>query len=687
MSTTAAKATFDDATGIYVAYPTILPQGALSHADWHFNKTIPSVANAQLEPAEVIPCFSDITPILSEMPTAFMHGFRSISMSLCVNGALGGRVFQTYHFSKLELIRAANNNLEVFASASSLVAELGSFELPTGIYSDFLSLRVWDGVQGFCVAQFPLWKLSCFLKEEWLHEDIVNVLAELMYFRYAVLRVSPRPFQESIGPPKPSFENDYILDCFGNHYSTYEPTSSGDLEHSDSLHHVPDQTVVEIFDWLLPGSRYPTPQRPCSLDVERQGPHSGSCTAAALLFVENSINEHAEHWEDSCSSEFHCGMLHDLLLFDNIAGETLGSYTDWVHPCVPPLDLKDVPMDSGPVGYNNESHPIHRIMEFSRSPAPQTVPAPARLDLDWTPPPVPLLHDFLSAPHPKPQCLMPLFLKGLKPQTVKLLLTLDPKLGMTRLSIFVLYPQLPVQRALFLNKLSSTKARLLISHLLMLNKENSLPNLKLDVQPGSLTVVDSIALRAIFKECEDVLDSVSNRENLRGHLWCKGQTKCKADKFISRPTIKRDVHGASAALHMSMPLLFPAAGWSIVDWEHNHEPELPTSAVPPRAPSAAQRELAHLRPQATSLRDTLTNCSDCASLTTHLSQAAQEVDALGGDIQAVLAKPCDLKDSVSRWSYDFFLDENRVVKALWWQLPAQAEITARYPDILRERHG
>ncbi|KAJ7784916.1 hypothetical protein DFH07DRAFT_975253 [Mycena maculata] len=35
---------------------------------------------------------------------------------------------------------------------------------------------------GFCVADLPLWKLSCLLGEQWLHEDVLDAIEELLYF-------------------------------------------------------------------------------------------------------------------------------------------------------------------------------------------------------------------------------------------------------------------------------------------------------------------------------------------------------------------------------------------------------------------------------------------------------------------------------------------------------------------------
>jgi hypothetical protein len=42
-------------------------------------------------------------------------------------------------------------------------------------------------IAGFHVMEFPLWKLGCLLNKEWLEEDILNAMVELLYFRIAVM--------------------------------------------------------------------------------------------------------------------------------------------------------------------------------------------------------------------------------------------------------------------------------------------------------------------------------------------------------------------------------------------------------------------------------------------------------------------------------------------------------------------
>ncbi|KAJ7931974.1 hypothetical protein B0H13DRAFT_1857390 [Mycena leptocephala] len=67
-------------------------------------------------------------------------------------------------------------------SARDIVDYLSStFLLESPTLELFLALPH-SKIFGFHVSDFPLWKLSCLLGEEWLHEDVLNALAELLYF-------------------------------------------------------------------------------------------------------------------------------------------------------------------------------------------------------------------------------------------------------------------------------------------------------------------------------------------------------------------------------------------------------------------------------------------------------------------------------------------------------------------------
>jgi hypothetical protein len=79
-----------------------------------------------------------------------------------------------------------NNNQIAVESARALVSYLrGADIVPLSELERFLALPIRSPIMGFCVTHFPLRKLSCLLDKQWLHEDVLNALGELSYFRQA----------------------------------------------------------------------------------------------------------------------------------------------------------------------------------------------------------------------------------------------------------------------------------------------------------------------------------------------------------------------------------------------------------------------------------------------------------------------------------------------------------------------
>ncbi|KAJ6482221.1 hypothetical protein C8R47DRAFT_982192, partial [Mycena vitilis] len=164
-----------------IEFPRIYAPNSMSA--WTFTNDVPTEAQSKLQPGESIPDLADISPILREMEQAFHEGSRSVAVSLLVSGK---RIDQVYHLSKIRLFSYLNNNKIAVQSARALVTHLSSIPLlPLGMLERFLNLPIRRPIFGFCVTDFPLWKLSCLLREEWLHEDVLNALAELLYFSQA----------------------------------------------------------------------------------------------------------------------------------------------------------------------------------------------------------------------------------------------------------------------------------------------------------------------------------------------------------------------------------------------------------------------------------------------------------------------------------------------------------------------
>jgi hypothetical protein len=203
---------------------------------------------------------------------------------------------------------------------------------------------------GFYVADFPLWKLGCLLNEDWLHEDVVNALAELLYFTEAAKSTSGTPSTlilptnflndaKYLFGQSPSFfspnlsalrhrleetavERVFSFNCHSSHYSVYSACDdSTTLKYADSMHPSPDWSLLSIFQWVLRGTRFPVPSSVRSSDLPLQGSGSGSCAIAALNFVESNIRTDVGAWSPSTSPFFRNRALCDLILYHVTASE------------------------------------------------------------------------------------------------------------------------------------------------------------------------------------------------------------------------------------------------------------------------------------------------------------------------------------------------------------------------------
>ncbi|KAF7359582.1 hypothetical protein MVEN_00681900 [Mycena venus] len=254
----------------------------------------------------------------------------------------------------------------------------------------FLDLPICAPIFGFYVTEFPLWKLSCLLGEEWLHEDILNALTELLYFSLAanspsgapstlilpthclhdakyLFDQSPRSFSSNLAALRDrlrttTVEKIFAFNCASNHYSLYSTTGTPELKHDDSLHLRPDSNVFSVKSSVVP----------------RQAAGSGSCGIAALNFAESRLDTEVGPWETSTSPFFRNRALRDLILYHVTASTTRRgeeTYENWVMPCLLNGDSAESPIDHGPVGYNdfnldapNTLHPIHRFLGLAEHP-------------------------------------------------------------------------------------------------------------------------------------------------------------------------------------------------------------------------------------------------------------------------------------------------------------------------------
>ncbi|KAJ7867176.1 hypothetical protein B0H14DRAFT_2347043, partial [Mycena olivaceomarginata] len=172
-----------------LSLPTICPPQTISA--WMFTHESPSDTDCMIHHNELIPDIADLRPILQEMESAYATGARGVAVSLVSNGQSTDSL---YHFSKIRLFTHLNNNKSAVESGRALASHLASIPLLLPSKLDtFLDLPISLPIFGFHVTDFPLWKLSCLLGEEWLHEDVLNALAELLYFSLAANSPSGAP--------------------------------------------------------------------------------------------------------------------------------------------------------------------------------------------------------------------------------------------------------------------------------------------------------------------------------------------------------------------------------------------------------------------------------------------------------------------------------------------------------------
>lgn len=301
--------------------PTIADEGSVS--GWTFDSSIPSTAAATIIlPNDVIPHVRDIQPIIRAMDEAYINGKRSVCLTMKVSGRTTSAL---YHFSKvrqqscgsllclsssqIRLFVSINNNTDSVVAAKRLVKAL----MPSSLLSHVLNEKIRKPICGFS-ASCSLWNLVCLLDEEWLYDDVLNCLSELLYFRHAVTASGPPLF---LFLPTRFIENARLLfsiladyscellafrrrveECpfvsFGfiaenaGHYSSYFCDGSSQiLEHADSLHHRPAPDILDTINWVLAGVS--APKKLYTEFIARQpgaGIGSGSCGVASYNYIE-----------------------------------------------------------------------------------------------------------------------------------------------------------------------------------------------------------------------------------------------------------------------------------------------------------------------------------------------------------------------------------------------------------------
>ncbi|KAF8959342.1 hypothetical protein BDZ97DRAFT_1667349, partial [Flammula alnicola] len=164
-----------------LSYPSLAEIGSVYWTA--FSIEMPSSAAATIiVPGEVLPHFSDLRPITSEMEKEFKDGMRSVYIKFTHSGV---NYSVNYSFSKINLIRNISNYQLAAQECRHLLThlELPRFQFLGLALEAFHNAPFLSRIHGFFVTDFPLYKLGCLLGEKWLEEDVFNALAELSYFR------------------------------------------------------------------------------------------------------------------------------------------------------------------------------------------------------------------------------------------------------------------------------------------------------------------------------------------------------------------------------------------------------------------------------------------------------------------------------------------------------------------------
>lgn len=223
---------------------------------------------------------------------------------------------------------------------------------------------------------------------------------------------------------------------------------------------------------------------------------------------------------------------------------------------------------------------------------------------------------------------------------------------------------------------------------------------------------------SVYGSLQDAEDEVFERERRLGHTWKKAQMKRDPDSgSIKKQTLRcnhYDIHKPTHSIsidpsdhrkgktiktgclaHVNVNLSNGLWRITLVQWDHNHAPQIPPGGTAPRPPTKAQRDVVaqfsaqnfsrqHLGPI---LNERFPNHRlEPRQITNMLNSARKdarnEVTSLGGDVSAILSHLQAKSQEEHGWKYHLKLDDDQVLIGLWWQSPKQARLTKRYYDVL-----
>jgi hypothetical protein len=277
-------------------------------------------------------------------------------------------------------------------TARTLVQHLKSpdFELGSAL-EHLMQTPIFSPIHGFLITKFPVWELGYLLDENWLHEDALNALLELVYLRHhalATLRSHPTIQQPNSLILPTSFLSDAqhvystqsreftfemlnlrerfrhteivhvaIPSIAGNHFVgyIYRPGTST-IQHADSLGGAPEPDVLPILQWIFAGVHEIPIMRIESIDVAQQGGGNGgngSCGFATFNSLERSIDPSISPWNGPMSTVFRNSALEDLILYSYIARAFNSSFLEPVFDGITSSDKDSKHKTYGFTGFND----------------------------------------------------------------------------------------------------------------------------------------------------------------------------------------------------------------------------------------------------------------------------------------------------------------------------------------------
>ncbi|KIK98222.1 hypothetical protein PAXRUDRAFT_134632, partial [Paxillus rubicundulus Ve08.2h10] len=165
--------------------PEIAPPGSVFQ--WYFHAEVPGSGQATvIMPREIIFHVDDLLPLIWEMEDVYENGSQSVSVEAISCSNIICDLLTSPTGCQIQTFKLINNH-KITVTYTQQLHEHIVTKLPItpGACTLFLSEQITHPIQGFHVMEFPLWKLGTLLDENWIEEDILNDIAELLYFDIA----------------------------------------------------------------------------------------------------------------------------------------------------------------------------------------------------------------------------------------------------------------------------------------------------------------------------------------------------------------------------------------------------------------------------------------------------------------------------------------------------------------------